>query len=377
MVVQTACPITIPISIPNPASLVVMDPSGASGADKKRNKLGYSRTSVACVHCRRRKIRCLVSADDSEGRCENCIRLRKECQFYPVDQQPPTDRSKARPGMKMENTPTSSADPSIASSSPPSIALAGGGGAGGGASIDPSDIYHYQISMQSTATTPEMTATAFHPSGFPVAPMVPHPELLPSQTIDPNTSWETHPGMGNPSPVMWTTTQGQIIAAPPHPSSITPSPMTGGIPHQHPQMLSPAAAAAPFTVQPDGTLWPGPPQRAMTTIPSQGDMYQQHPGFASGIPPELKRSMTTPAGSRPQHSPLQSPSASPAHHPHLSHVPVQVNYPQGASMAFQQQPQTQQQWSNMNAIPMGDGSYTTMFPNPDHFPMGQHPTSGP
>ena len=37
----------------------------------------------ALVHCRRRKIRCLVAADDAQGRCENCIRLRKECQFFP------------------------------------------------------------------------------------------------------------------------------------------------------------------------------------------------------------------------------------------------------------------------------------------------------
>ncbi|OKL62272.1 hypothetical protein UA08_02867 [Talaromyces atroroseus] len=367
VLVETVCP--IPLSLPNHAS-PVMDSSGASGADKKRNKLGYSRTSVACgqsifhpplcvMHCRRRKIRCLVSADDSEGRCENCIRLRKECQFYPVDQQPPTDR-KARPG----NTPTSSADPSIASSSPPSAVLGGAGGAAGGP-IDPNDIYHYQIT---SATTPEMAATAFHPSGFSVAPMgafsatnnaVPHPELVPSQTIDPNASWE-HPAMGNPAQMMWTTPQGQILAA-------------GGAP-PHPQMLGPAAAA-PYTVQLDGTLWPAPPQRAMT-IPSQADIYshpppQGHPGFASSIPPELKRSMTSPAVSRSQISPLQSPAT--------SQMQVPVNY-SSPPIAFQQHqpPPPRQPWSNMNTIPMGDGSYATMFAAPpDQFPMGQHPTTGP
>ncbi|KAJ2905333.1 uncharacterized protein MKZ38_005632 [Zalerion maritima] len=51
------------------------DPSGAvASGDKRRNKLGYHRTSVAC---------------DVQGRCVNCIRLKKECSFYPVDQQPP------------------------------------------------------------------------------------------------------------------------------------------------------------------------------------------------------------------------------------------------------------------------------------------------
>ncbi|KAI1959109.1 hypothetical protein LOZ58_004817 [Ophidiomyces ophidiicola] len=70
----------------------VMEASAGGGADKKRNKLGYHRTSVACVHCRRRKIRCLLAPEDPQGRCENCIRLKKECHFYPVDQQPPMEK---------------------------------------------------------------------------------------------------------------------------------------------------------------------------------------------------------------------------------------------------------------------------------------------
>ncbi|KAJ9157300.1 Halotolerance protein 9 [Pleurostoma richardsiae] len=56
--------------------------------DKRRNKLGYHRTSVACTHCRRRKIRCIPRANDVHGRCENCIRLKKDCSFQPVDQPP-------------------------------------------------------------------------------------------------------------------------------------------------------------------------------------------------------------------------------------------------------------------------------------------------
>ncbi|KAJ8112492.1 hypothetical protein OPT61_g5152 [Boeremia exigua] len=63
---------------------------GASGelsptSNKARNKLGYHRTSVACGHCRRRKIRCLLAPDDPQGRCSNCIRLKKECNFFPVE----------------------------------------------------------------------------------------------------------------------------------------------------------------------------------------------------------------------------------------------------------------------------------------------------
>ncbi|KAI1188756.1 hypothetical protein F5B17DRAFT_439354 [Nemania serpens] len=56
--------------------------------EKKRNRLGYARTNMACGNCRKRKIRCQPVKND--GRCSQCIRLKKDCQFYAVDQQPPT-----------------------------------------------------------------------------------------------------------------------------------------------------------------------------------------------------------------------------------------------------------------------------------------------
>ena len=49
-------------------------------------------TLNAIGHCRRRKIRCLLAPDDAQNRCANCIRLKKECSFFPVDQQPQMDR---------------------------------------------------------------------------------------------------------------------------------------------------------------------------------------------------------------------------------------------------------------------------------------------
>ncbi len=67
-------------------------------------------------HCRRRKIRCLLAADDPQGRCSNCIRLKKECNFFPVDQQPPLNRPAQAPH-KTERT--SSNGSSSASASPP------------------------------------------------------------------------------------------------------------------------------------------------------------------------------------------------------------------------------------------------------------------
>ncbi|KIW57274.1 hypothetical protein PV05_05846 [Exophiala xenobiotica] len=96
-----------------------MDAEGQalSAADKKRNKLGYHRTAVACGHCRRRKIRCVLAFDDPAGRCQNCLRLRKDCQFYPVDQQNPTPGKRARSSTKSEGL-FNEGDASVASSSP-------------------------------------------------------------------------------------------------------------------------------------------------------------------------------------------------------------------------------------------------------------------
>ncbi|KAF4537403.1 Zn2 cys6 DNA-binding protein [Lasiodiplodia theobromae] len=84
-------------STPHMRALALGESSPISpNSDKRRNKLGYHRTSVACGHCRRRKIRCLLAPDDAQGRCSNCIRLKKECNFYPVEQQNPGEsRSQA------------------------------------------------------------------------------------------------------------------------------------------------------------------------------------------------------------------------------------------------------------------------------------------
>ncbi|KAI0478541.1 hypothetical protein GGR56DRAFT_689418 [Xylariaceae sp. FL0804] len=69
---------------------------GLSG-EKKRNKLGYHRTLVACTNCRKRKIRCEASKDDV--RCKPCIHLKKVCEYGPVDQKgrpPPSSSSGSR-----------------------------------------------------------------------------------------------------------------------------------------------------------------------------------------------------------------------------------------------------------------------------------------
>ncbi|EED11865.1 conserved hypothetical protein [Talaromyces stipitatus ATCC 10500] len=45
------------------------------------------RTAIACLYCRRRKIRCFVLESSSNGRCTHCVRFNQECIFKPVSSQ--------------------------------------------------------------------------------------------------------------------------------------------------------------------------------------------------------------------------------------------------------------------------------------------------
>lgn len=45
-------------------------------------------------HCRRRKIRCIPAQNDTQNRCANCIRLKKDCIFLPVDSQQQSDAAR-------------------------------------------------------------------------------------------------------------------------------------------------------------------------------------------------------------------------------------------------------------------------------------------
>ncbi|GES63200.1 C6 finger domain protein [Aspergillus terreus] len=323
----------------------------SSTADKKRNKLGYHRTSVACVHCRRRKIRCLVAADDAQGRCENCIRLRKECQFFPVDQQPPIEK-KSRPNSRLE---TASTDPSTASSSPPA----------GSGTDQPDAFFPYQPIPLSAA--PDVTTT-FNPAagpaypGPPIAPYAPNPPSL-----DPSVPWDEFTTISDPQmlaamsaaakPGMVNVNMPPSAVWNPNPNPMAPMPAasplqgTPTIPSQ-PQSLSPAPT---YAMQPDGSVWqvPPPPARSMT-FPAPPDMGQtyptaqfQHPPPHQQPPPpaDLKRRMTSP----PQSFPANPQSPPPADMPT---GPTSVSYP------GQPTPMGYPTWQDMNSMsPMGVVQY--------------------
>ncbi|OAA48730.1 Fungal Zn binuclear cluster domain containing protein [Metarhizium rileyi] len=186
----------------------------SSTGEKKRNKLGYHRTSIACSHCRRRKIRCIASPD-VPNRCVNCIRLKKECSFYPVDQQPGADTrgkvSSRQPGGP--NASSTSSSPAVGAGSPagtPSgimsgIAMSGSQGASADyfssdTSVSPNGIpagTQYTFANQPTSgwvptdmnstsvSKPEDMAMPWHayPTESPVSGQFPHYTQTSSTTL--------------------------------------------------------------------------------------------------------------------------------------------------------------------------------------------------
>ncbi|KAJ6020405.1 hypothetical protein N7540_005909 [Penicillium herquei] len=328
-----------------PTSQSAMD--SASNADKKRNKLGYHRTSVACVHCRRRKIRCLVAPDDAQGRCENCIRLRKECQFFPVDQQPPIEK-KSRPNSRLETQPTDHATPPI-SSSPTNL------------NQDSVDAFYPYPQIPLNASSAQ-DMSGFNPvafagqpmSGFaPDRPMGPG-EFSPNPTMETGVPWDEYTTISDPQMLAsMAANKAQMMNYPPNvwtpgsvPSGLSPSsPMSGAsqMSGQTQPMNTPA-----YTIQPDGSVWqvapPPQPSRAMS-YPGQ-DMSSNYPQPQfQQMPPDLKRRMTTPAQS------LSAPNVgvhtSPASAPDMQPAPGSIPYPTQAGMGFTQWP--------MNVIPQGMG----------------------
>lgn len=174
-------------SSPNVRAMASNEATTTSMADKRRNKLGYHRTSVACGqcaclferilfldrhglpsivadsglgHCRRRKIRCLLAPGDPRGRCSNCIRLKKECNFYPVDQQPMPE-ARPRSGSKAEASSSNDAEtPTSASPAHPA----------GSSVVEQVEVYHQlqphplQTSQETHGYTPYSASTMSPPN---------------------------------------------------------------------------------------------------------------------------------------------------------------------------------------------------------------------
>lgn len=158
--------------------------------NKARNKLGYHRTSVACGHCRRRKIRCLLAPDDPQGRCSNCIRLKKECNFFPVEHSVDTQRPSVS-GKEMStgtpSTPQASSPRHLPPHTGEKIAdfhapYHGGSGAA------PNAPYGYAGEAEDPHHAPTSSAVPVQHPGYPYPPPIetqwpPTTSYLPSSTI--------------------------------------------------------------------------------------------------------------------------------------------------------------------------------------------------
>ncbi|OAA72395.1 Zn(2)-C6 fungal-type DNA-binding domain protein [Cordyceps fumosorosea ARSEF 2679] len=189
-------------SFSTPAVHTMVQDSAATTAagEKKRNKLGYHRTSIACNHCRRRKIRCIVSAN-IQNRCENCIRLKKDCSFCPVDQQqPPTGDSQGGGGggsiggQGTGSTHSQSSSPALAPGNPPGIASGSIFSTGPGAQ-DPAGLAAGPVLMPSSVGYATITG------GEEMGLSIPnhHPEQQQSFSVSPRSSFTW--ASAEPSPI--------------------------------------------------------------------------------------------------------------------------------------------------------------------------------
>lgn len=223
-----------------------------AAAEKRRNKLGYHRTSVACGHCRRRKIRCIPSPADIQGRCVNCIRLKKECSFFPVDQQPPQDT-------RQKSSSRSSMGPKIASASSSPAMQTG----------LPSDIHGQQGYPQLTMPSIQNMAPPMKPQGTESF----SPEAkMPSSASTTRTFEYGHSGMTN-----W-------MSADASPSSSKPNDMNWRYPAESP--ITPATPAfSPYAGQ-------GPPPSATWSASVSGEPSAREDMAWSSYPAPPPRSLS-------------------------------------------------------------------------------------
>lgn len=311
------------VSSPDVRDLANLDTSAMTNAEKKRNKLGYHRTAVACVHCRRRKIRCILAMDDPTTRCQNCIRLKKDCQFYPVDQQ-------TAPGKRTRSS--SKADESMNESPTPETSPA-------------------------TVGTPWDHSESYYPAHFQPSPVAPdsagqfsfgNPMLHNENSALSNASY-TSLNMYSQSP--WNSTPA--LTSPLH------SIETGHFDASHPTHWHPRAQPGPS----NHDIAPYPPTAMQSPLHSSTQEHfpqfsASHVGESHGLPnthyhPVRSMSLATPNDLQNYHSPYH-------------------NDPQ---MFLQRHPTTNSDMqlpslsSNVNPTPPGSDTHST----PSMFPYGDHP----
>ncbi|KZF20875.1 hypothetical protein L228DRAFT_240605 [Xylona heveae TC161] len=280
------------VSTPNVRALASADSSSLpSSADKRRNKLGYHRTSVACGHCRRRKIRCLLALDDPQGRCSNCIRLKKECNFFPVDQQPQERRQ--RTGSKIDAI---SAEASTSSSPSPTLAT--------GPTLDQVGVFPQYSPVPLDSRQSMLSTSGVSGMASRTAPLVPRSSFDYASDVERAPQWETSPlvqqspgGIGKqmmeePSTSYWRLTDPAVA------TGFTPFDLSPSVN----QPVYPSSSAGMFPSEVTGTesVWPMPTRSLsfdqVNTLPQVNSGFQPfRPSVPRRIPtdpPSLDTSNT-------------------------------------------------------------------------------------
>ncbi|KAK6078736.1 hypothetical protein SCUP234_06074 [Seiridium cupressi] len=268
-----------------------------SAGEKKRNKLGYHRTSVACTHCRRRKIRCIPYVNDAQGRCQNCIRLKKECTFHSVGQELP-------PSAAQRQGARTSTGSKIASASTSPVATAGHQ-----QNISPNQPYPQIASVSSlqnmgppikpevysrdpklSSSTP--TSRAFQ-YGHGASSWVPADTgANPAKTPDMNASWRSY---AQDSPV---TPGFQSYTTHPHATSPWPSaamgtPVSNESTSRHDEM-----AWSPYPTPGRSLSYGGEPSQAYTSVShvagsAPNSVYDRRASIASDMyPPPISTTIS-------------------------------------------------------------------------------------
>ncbi|KAI1870068.1 hypothetical protein JX265_006238 [Neoarthrinium moseri] len=340
--------------------------------DKKRNKLGYHRTSVACVwlnrkdegHCRRRKIRCMPQPNDVQGRCANCIRLKKDCSFYSVGQEPapvPGQKPGARPpaGTKIASA---SSSPAVATGHPP-------------------DVSSHQ-SYAHLATIPSiqnMGPPSLKPETYPADPKM-------SSSASSGRTFDYGHGVANwipadtsPSSVKAPGDAGASWRTYPHESPITPafSPYT-------PQHHSSGWPAAPpigtpgggdvASSRPEDVAWapyPGaPPARSLSYGGEASQSYT--PASQIGEPPGRSYDRRASAASAMYPTPITTSI------PHVASVPGTTMDPHVSLSAGAIPPSSYGTWQQPYAYSKSGDGYDAWYGNTGHNESsgGNHPHSG-
>jgi hypothetical protein len=294
---------------------------------------------MACGHCRRRKIRCIPpTSEDPQGRCANCIRLKKECIFVPVDhtsELPKTSSRKEIGSMSTSSTSSPRAEVPLGPSQVPVIPVESQRG-------PPSDQARVPTAaVLSQAAGDQHLPVSYHPPEPVPNDISPFPPNFAFSQHNDSVPWHQQDGSDQhplPSPY-W----GSAETTPNRPN-FSPNPLT---------CLSPQDGYSQ-NHQP----WPPPTRSASLSqiegaYPPYGYIDTRHGSDFTGL--QMQPAMQTTTGPLSSASLTQDASIAPAHHfGPQEHQPME-NLPTSG---------LQPQW-----VPQG--SHGPWFSGPDHITRSQ------